>query len=159
VRRALLIFGFAVAASAAVAAQPVTLKASPTDADGRITLSDLFDGASSNAVVAVGPKPGASVVLDAARIQVAARDAGLSWANPAGVRRIVVRAAGPATAAPGALASQAAPVSQRGAVEALTYARSLNAGAVVTADDLTWAPVSRTPSDAPGDAEARSAWR
>ena len=149
-RRALLIFGFAVAASAAVAAQPVTLKASPTDADGRITLSDLFDGANSNAVVAVGPKPGASVVLDAARIQEAARDAGLSWANPAGVRRIVVRAAAGAT--PGPAVSHAA--AQRGAVEALTYARSLNAGAVVTADDLTWAPVARAPVDGLDDAEA-----
>lgn len=152
-RRALLVLSLAAATSAA-AGTPVTLKASPTDADGRVTLSDLFEGANSDVVLAAGPKAGASVVLDAARVQLAAREAGLSWANPAGIRRIVVRAAGPGASAPDSAASRAAPAASSGVVEALTYARSLNAGAVVTAEDLTWAPLPRTPGDAVDDAEA-----
>ena len=41
-------------------------------------------------------------------------------------------------------------------VEALVYARSLNAGDVVRAEDLTWAPTAShvVPADAPRDAEA-----
>jgi flagella basal body P-ring formation protein FlgA len=140
--RTLVLAGL-LAAGPAFAAQPVTLRAAPVDADGSVTLADLFEGTSSAVVVGAGPTAGGSVVLDAARVQAAARAAGLSWANPAGVRRIVVRsgatAAGPA---------------QPGAAEALTYARSLNAGEVVAAEDLTWAAVVRAPADAPGDAAA-----
>lgn len=138
--------------TAALAASPVTLKAAPVDADGSVTLADLFDGASSTAVVGAGPKPGASVVLDAARVQTIARSAGLSWANPAGVRRIVVRHAAPATVPAASISATAA--APAGATEVLTYARSLNAGAVIAADDLVWAAVARAPSDGPDDAEA-----
>ena len=61
-------------AGAAVAAQPVALKPEPVDADGVVTLGDLFDGAgaASATVIAPDPKAGAAVVLDAARVQAAA---------------------------------------------------------------------------------------
>lgn len=120
----------------------MSLRASPTDADGTVTLAELFEGTSSAVVIGPGPKAGGTVVFEAARVQAAARAAGLTWANPAGVRRIVVRAETTAAA------------SQAVGAEALTYARSLNAGEVVTAEDLTWAPVARAPADSPGDAEA-----
>lgn len=137
-------------AGAALAAQPVVLRANPVDADGIVTLGDLFEGAgaASSAVVTAGPRTGGSVVLDAARVQSAARAAGLAWANPAGVRRIAVRGAATATAAGAPVLAAAA------SAEALTYARSLNAGEVLAAEDLVWVPVSRAPADTPRDADA-----
>lgn len=137
----------ALCAGAALAAQPVTLKPAPVDADGVVTLAELFDGTTSAVVVGTGPKGAGSVVLDAAKVQASARAAGLVWSNPAGVRRIVVRG-GPAP-----MSSAGRPVAAA-AAEALTYARSLNAGSVVAAEDLTWAPVANAPIDAPQDAEA-----
>lgn len=133
-------------AGAASAAAPVALKPLPVDTDGTVTLGDLFEGAgaASSAVVAPGPKPGGSVVLEAARVQAAARAAGLQWANPSGLRRIAVRSAETTAGPAGPVAASA---------EALTYARSLNAGEVLSADDLTWAAV-RAPADAPRDADA-----
>ena len=131
-------------------AAPVALKPEPVDSDGVVTLGDLFDGTgeASATVVAPGPQAGSAVVLDAARVQAAARSAGLQWANPTGMRRIAVRA-GAAPAAVGAIRSA-------GMVEALVYARSLNTGDVVRPEDLTWAAVAShlVPSDAPRDAES-----
>jgi flagella basal body P-ring formation protein FlgA len=127
----------------------VVLRANPVDTDGVVTLGDLFEGAgaASSAVVASGPKSGGSVVLDAAAIQAAARAAGLSWANPSGLRRIAVR--GPAAAAaPAAVGAPAA------GAEVLTYARNVNAGEVLSAEDIVWATAGRTPMDAPRDADA-----
>lgn len=139
--------------SAALAAQPVSLKAAPTDADGTITLGDLFDnaGEASSSVVAAGPKAGGSVVLDASRVQTAARSAGLVWANPSGLRRIAVRGGSApvqASVAPATAAGQAV------GAEVLTYARSLSAGELLAAEDLVWAAVVRAPADAPRDADA-----
>lgn len=134
----------AMVATPAAAGQAVTLKVNPVDADGLITLSDLFDGAGAAGKIAVASRPGASAVLDAVAVQAAARRAGLDWSNASGYRRIVVRAAseaGPAAAA-------------RGNVEVLTYARSLSAGEIVQAQDLVWAKVAAAPTDAPNDAEA-----
>jgi flagella basal body P-ring formation protein FlgA len=136
-------------AGSALAGQPVSLKPEPVDSDGVVTLGDLFDGAgaASATVVAPGPGNGAAVVLDAARVQAAARAAGLTWANPTGMRRIAVRAG----AAPAASGVRAA-----GMVEALVYARSMTAGETVRPEDVTWAPVAShvVPADAPRDAEA-----
>lgn len=137
------------AATPALAGQPVTLKANPTDADGLITLSDLFDGAGAAGQIAVAAKPGASAVLDAVAVQAAARRAGLDWPNAQGYRRIIVRSAG-STASAGA----SAPAAARGNVEVLTYARSLAAGEIVQAQDLVWGKAAAAPADAPGDAEA-----
>jgi len=133
-------------ASAAFAAQPVALKPDLTDADGRVTLSDLFEatGRAGAVVVAPGPKPGLTAVLDAGQVQRIAREHGLEWANPTGFRRLVVRGA------------EASAASRAGSVEVLTYARSLNAGEIVRAEDVVWSKVQAhlAPADAPNDAEA-----
>ena len=99
-----LILGAAAAvmlAGAAVAG-PVTLKANPVDSDGRVTLGDLFDGAGAAADVTVGTRAGPSIVFEAGQLQSLARQSGLDWANPAGLRRVVVRnaAVAPASAPP-----------------------------------------------------------
>lgn len=138
-----------VAASAAQAGQPVTLR-QDLSASGAITLGDLFDGAGavSKTVVGNGAPTGLSAVLDAGEVQRIAHVHGLDWDNPRGVRRLIVLSV--ATAAPATDTS--AP--QRHMVEALTYARSLNAGELVQAQDLTFAKVAAfsVPADAPGDA-------
>jgi flagella basal body P-ring formation protein FlgA len=72
-------------------AGPVTLKANPVDADGRVTFDDLFEGAGGAANVVVGARNGPSVVFEAAQLQSLARQSGLDWANPTGLRRVVVR--------------------------------------------------------------------
>lgn len=149
------LLAFSLLAAPAWAGTAVALKPVPTDSDGVVTLGDLFEGAGSASavVVAPGPKGQASVVLDSARVQAVARSAGLSWANPAGVRRIAVR--GGAAPAPAAAIGAVAPATA-GTTEALVYARSLKTGEVVAAEDLTWAPVSSRllPREAPQDAEA-----
>ena len=113
-----LILGAAAAlmlAGAAVAG-PVTLKANPVDTDGRVTLGDLFDGAGAASDVVVGTRAGPSIVFEAGQLQSLARQSGLDWANPAGLRRVVVRNAtvAPASAPPvpvsAAAANAAAPV-------------------------------------------------
>lgn len=87
-------------------AGPVTLKANPVDIDGRVTLGDLFEGAGNAANVVVGQRNGPSIVFEAGQLQAQARQSGLDWANPTGLRRVVVRqasteaASGVETAAP-----------------------------------------------------------
>ena len=83
-------------------AGPVTLKANPVDADGQITLGDVFDGAGPASGVVVGARSGPSAVFEAGQLQAMARQAGLDWANPTGLRRVVVRhaAAAPADQGP-----------------------------------------------------------
>lgn len=135
----------ALAAAPALAGQAVTLKSDTLDADGLITLADLFDGAGAAGKVAVATRSGSSAVLDAGAVQLAARRAGLDWANAEGIRRIVVRA--------GSDGGASAPVT-RGNVEILTYARSLSAGEMVQPQDVVWAKAAAAPSDAPRDADA-----
>lgn len=143
-RRALLVLlGGALIASPALAGS-VSLRADVADADGRVTLGDLFDGAGPASGVLVATRTGPSVVLDAAAVQGLARRAGLDWSNPQGLRRIVVRGG----------ASDAASAPQRGNVEVLTWARSLNAGEVIQPQDLLWTKVAGAPADAPRDADA-----
>lgn len=86
----------------------VTLRANPVDDDGRVTLGDLFEGAGAAAGVVVAQRSGPSVVLEAAQLQMQARQAGLDWANPNGLRRVAVRRASVAPAATAA-ADSAAP--------------------------------------------------
>lgn len=88
--------------SSAAVAGPVTLKANPVDSDGRVTLGDIFDGAGSASDVLVGTRVGPSIVFEAGQLQSLARQSGLAWANPTGLRRVVVRnaTAAPTTAAP-----------------------------------------------------------
>jgi flagella basal body P-ring formation protein FlgA len=128
-----------IAVQGARAGQPVTLNANITDAGGQVTLGELFDDAGPARDVVVAPRNGPSVVLDAAAVQVMARRYGLDWDNPAGLRRIIVRAA----------SSEA-----QGNVEVLTYARNLVTGDVVQPQDLIWAKAAAAPSGAPHDADS-----
>lgn len=147
--RRLLIAAAALALGAGPAlAGPVALRAEPLDDDGRITLGELFDGAGAAAGVLVGTRAGPSAVLDAGQVQLIARRHGLQWANPDGLRRIVVRAGAAPAAAPAARAAAT--------VEVLTYARSLAAGELVGPADVVWTEVQahQAPADGPGDAEA-----
>ncbi len=140
-----LILGLALtlAAAPALAGQSVTLRPDTTDADGVVTLGDVFEGAGAASGVAIAQRTGAMVVLDANAVQAAARRAGLDWANATGLRRIVVKAGGDTAAGPA-----------RGNVEVLTYARSLSTGEMVQPEDLVWAKVAAAPADAPRDADA-----
>ncbi|WP_338578140.1 flagellar basal body P-ring formation chaperone FlgA [Brevundimonas olei] len=159
-----LILAAAIAALAAPAwAGPVNLLPDPVDDDGRITLGELFDEAGAASGVVVGRRVGATAVLEASQVQIAARRAGLQWSNPNGLRRIVVREGGAipaeASARPAAASVGApAPVSARAGVnvEVLTYARSLAAGDVIQPEDVIWASVQShlAPAGAPQDAEA-----
>jgi len=136
------------AASAAMAGQPVSLRPDPSSS-GAITLGDLFDDAGGAAKIIVGSSApaGLSAVLDAGEVQRIAHIHGLDWDNSRGVRRIIVLSAASAPVAD-------TPAQPRRMVEVLTYAHSLNAGDVVQPQDLTFAKVASfaVPSDAPGDA-------
>lgn len=119
-------------------AGPVTLKANPVDADGAVTLGDVFDGAGSAGGVVVGRRVGPSIVFDAGQLQAQAAQAGLTWSNPTGLRRVVVRNAalapsGAATAIAPAAADSAQPAAAR------TVAASARAGAaerVISRNDM-----------------------
>lgn len=89
-------------------AGPVTLKANPVDDDGQVTLGEIFDGAGSASNVVVGRRGGPSIVFEASQLQGMARQAGLDWANPTGLRRVVVRNAAAAPGAPVVSASETA---------------------------------------------------
>lgn len=144
--RALLGFITALAlAGPALAGQAVSLKADIADSDGLVTLGDLFDGAGAAARVPVATRTGADVVLDAAAVQLAARRAGLDWANAEGLHKIIVHG-GPAAPSAGSAAVH-------GNVEVLTYTRSLAAGEILQPTDLAWIKAAAAPSDSPDDAE------
>ena len=64
---------FAAFASSAIAGSAVTLRGDISDADGRITLGDLFDGAGAASNVVIATRQGPSAVLDAGAVQMAAR--------------------------------------------------------------------------------------
>jgi len=143
-RRILALIAALAVAGPALAGQAVSLKADVSDQDGVVTLGDLFDGAGAAAATPVATRYGAEVVLDASAVQLAARRAGLDWANAEGLHRIVVRGGAPAAA----LASAA-----HGNVEVLTYTRSLAAGEIVQPTDIAWTKAAAAPNDAPGDAD------
>lgn len=140
----------------AFAGTPVTLRMDTTDADGRITLGDLFDGVSGPAAnVVVAARMGATAVLEAGQVQMSARRAGYDWTNANGVRRIIVRegvdnGGFSSTASAGARLAGA----PRANVEVLAYARSLAAGEIVQPQDLIWVKMAGAPADAPRDADA-----
>lgn len=142
------------AGSPALAGTAVTLKADAFSADRVVTLGDLFEGAGPAAGVPVAARTGASVVLNARAVQVAAARAGLDWANAEGFRTVVVHgdAGGPAAAGPTAFGP--ARTAPRGNVDVLTYARSLQAGEIVQPQDLVWGKAAAAPADAPSDADA-----
>lgn len=135
------------AATPALAGQAVSLRSDTTDADGRVTLGELFEGAGAASDIVIAARVGPTAVLDAAQVQMAARRAGLDWSNPNGVRRIIVRSGS------GSGGGAQAAVS-RGNVEVLAYARSLATGDIVQPEDLVWIKAAAGPSDAPNDADA-----
>ena len=130
-------------ASPALAGAPVSLRPDTASGEAVVRLGDLFDGAGPAAQVPVAVRTGASVILNARAVQLAAARAGLDWANAEGLKTIVVH--GAATGA-----AQAA----RGNVEVLTYARSLQTGEILQPADLVWGKAAAAPADAPADAEA-----
>jgi flagella basal body P-ring formation protein FlgA len=140
-------------AAPALAGTAVSLKADTVSTDAVVTLGDLFDGAGAAAGVPVAARTGASVVLNARAVQLAAARAGLDWANAEGFRTVVVH--GDPVRPGGAAATGAArPPSPRGNVDVLTYARSLQVGEVVQPQDLVWGKAAAAPHDAPSDADA-----
>ncbi|GLK47079.1 distal basal body ring component protein [Brevundimonas intermedia] len=111
IRRALLLaVAFSGALSGGAWAGAVSLKSNPVDDDGRVTLGDIFDNAGAAGDVVVAQRVGPSVVLEAGQVQAQARQAGLNWDNPNGLRRIAVRqSSGPVQPVRVATASQQAP--------------------------------------------------
>ena len=136
------------AVSTALAGQPVSLRADVSS--GRtVTLGDLFDNAGSaeQVMVGYGAPAGQNAVLDAGEVQRIARLHGLDWANPEGIRRIVVRS-------DARVSLEAGPAAPK-MIEALTYTRNLAAGEIVQPTDLAYGktPSFSAPGDMPRDAE------
>jgi flagellar basal body P-ring formation protein FlgA len=127
----------------AVAGQPVMLISDATDADGVVTLGDIFEGAGSAGQVRVAMRTGQILVLDAGAVQSLARRSGLDWANAEGIRRIVVRGG----------SSVGGSATPRGNVDVLAYARNFATGELVQPEDLIWAKAAAAPGDAPSDAD------
>ncbi|NQE60446.1 flagellar basal body P-ring formation chaperone FlgA [Caulobacter sp. RHG1] len=135
----------------AFAGTPVTLRMDTTDADGRITLADLFDGVSGPAAnMVIAARMGPTAVLEAGQVQMFARRAGYDWTNSNGIRRIIVREG----ADNGGTSAGATASASRGNVEVLAYARSITAGEIVQPQDLLWVKMAGAPADAPRDADA-----
>ena len=135
-----LILGVAVAlfSAGAALAGPVTLKVNPVDSDGRVTLGDLFDGAGPASNVVVGNRAGPSIVFEAGQLQSLARQAGLDWANPTGLRRVVVRhaAVAPPAAAPGPELAAVADAPPSAATVRPAPARAAYADRIISRNDM-----------------------
>jgi flagella basal body P-ring formation protein FlgA len=117
-------------------AGPVTLKANPVDSDGRVTLGDLFDGAGGASNVVVGQRAGPSIVFEAGQLQSLARQSGLDWANPTGLRRVVVRNAAFAPGAPRATVGNAATEPAAPRVSRPAPVRSAYADRIINRNDI-----------------------
>jgi flagella basal body P-ring formation protein FlgA len=151
-RLLLLAAASAALAGPALAGQPVMLKSVTADADGVVTLGDLFEGAGAAARTPVAARTGASVVLNAQAVQAAARRAGLDWANAEGLKTIVVSGGPVSPVAAGGVIPVA--TAARGNVDVLTYARNIAAGELIAPEDLVWGKAAATPSDSPRDPDA-----
>ena len=134
-----LIAALALLASPALAG-PVTLKVNPVDDDGRVTLGDVFDGAGSAANFVLASRAGPSVVFEASQLQAIASRNGLQWANPNGLRRVVVREASLAPATGGnAMTAAATPppaLSQPASTVAAPPQRQARAARVIARNDM-----------------------
>ncbi|AQR61218.1 flagellar biosynthesis protein FlgA [Brevundimonas sp. LM2] len=130
-----LIAGVVLLASPALA-ETVTLKTNPVDADGRVTLGDVFDGAGSSANFILATRTGPSVVFEAAQLQAIASRNGLAWANPQGLRRVVVREASLAPATGGNTVPAAAHAAVAPAIRPMaTPQRQARAARVIARND------------------------
>jgi len=157
----------AAASASAALAGPVTLRANPVDADGRVTLGDVFEDAGPAGHVVIANRTGPTIVFEAGQLQALALRAGLQWRNPQGLRRVVVRegaavltpamATAPATSAMRVPASTSvpSPAVAGATVSVLTYARNLAAGDVVHPEDVVWTTVQAhlAASGGPSDAD------
>ena len=131
--RALILAAVAALVAAPAFAGPVTLKSNPVDVDGQVTLGDLFDGAGGASGVVVGHRAGPSVVFEAGQLQGMARQSGLDWANPTGLRRVVVRSA---AVAPTEAASLPAGAASPPAVAQPRLVRAAYADRVISRNDM-----------------------
>ena len=75
-----LIALLSVMADPAIAGQAVTLRADITDADGIVTLSDLFEVTGPAGKTVLATRAGASIVLDAGAVQASANVQ--AWTGP-----------------------------------------------------------------------------
>jgi flagella basal body P-ring formation protein FlgA len=158
-----LVLALMLAAAPAFAGQRVVLKDGLSVSGAEVRLGDLFDGAGSASDFVVARATGATLILDAARVQAIAAAHGLEWLNPNGYRELVVKTAYSApVAAPAAVTAAEtvrtpapAPAAER-MVEALTWTHDLSAGDVVRPEDVTWAKVAArlVPHDAERDPDA-----
>ena len=148
-------------------ASPLVLKTSVTDADGRITLGDLFDNAGAFSAVVIATRTGSNAILDAAAVQSAAGRAGAYWDNPRGLRRIMVSAGpdgSPSEAALAVAATTTAPATTHVATQTATqvsgqnrdvlvFTHPMNTGDVVQAEDLQFAEVAAASGSTITDAQ------
>jgi len=114
-------------------AGPVTLRANPVNSDGRVTLGDLFEGAGAASQVMIGTRTGPSIVFEAGQLQRLARQSGLDWANPAGLRRVVVRNAASAPAPASATAAAPSPAAVPARAQPV---RNAQADRVISRNDM-----------------------
>jgi flagella basal body P-ring formation protein FlgA len=140
--------------TAAFAATPVDLRDQPASHGGVITLADLFDGADAHTTIGRAATPGGETVLSASLVQTAARNAGLDWSNPKGLRRIIVASLGGAGPSPASSSHSAAASRARRSQQTLTYARNIQAGDILGAADLVWSDDAIGSSDGLGDPDA-----
>lgn len=134
--KALILAAVAALIAGPALAGPVTLKVNPVDSDGRVTLGDLFDGAGAASNVVVGQRAGPSIVFEAGQLQSLARQSGLEWANPTGLRRVVVRNAAAAPAASAPMAPGAAVETAAVAVARPTPVRAVYGERVISRNDI-----------------------
>src|SRR3954469_5522302 len=76
--------------SGALAGTAVSLRAEPSAKGEAVTLGDLFDklpAAAAKTEVAKTAGAGSNTILEAAKVQLAAKAAGFDWDNPTGMRR------------------------------------------------------------------------
>ncbi len=136
--------------SATLAGAAVELKDQPASHGAVITLADLFDGTASQVRVGRAAPNGGEAVLDAAKVQAIAAEAGLDWANAHGQRRITVTSLSGAEAAGGGVTVVAKRLTPH-RPQALAYARNIQAGEILSASDLVWSSDAIGGSDALGD--------
>ena len=122
------------------------LKSAPQVSGDSIHLGDVFDGAGSQAALVIGHTTGAQSVLDAVRVQQITQSLGMTWDNAKGLKRIIVvrtssistdaieNAFSPVSSGANAIAAPAAIT--KGQRDVLVFTHPMNAGAVLSADDL-----------------------
>jgi flagella basal body P-ring formation protein FlgA len=142
----------------ACAGTPVELKAEIVSHGASVTLGDLFEGVrgpDAGVVLAHAAQTGLDAVLDAGSVQMTASRAGYDWPNASGFRRIAVSSQpGEAAKSPPDHPTRAKAVRHSRANQALTYARNIMAGDILSADDLVWSDDVAAPSDGVSNPEA-----